>query len=132
MTVVIRRSNTLNAKLSIIFERYVKRKKRKKEHQNVLIIEISSTDLSHISSIIELMNRLMTKKTIDFERTDHIFCNKNLFTFLILSKFCIFFEIEIENRFSINEIKTMILHFINENNKTFDVSLSKVLFSSFL
>ena len=99
---------------------------------SLMIKIIELTDHSHTSSIISLINQFIIKKIIDFETIDHIFCNKRLFISLTTSKSYTSFEIEIDDKFFINEMRTVILHLINEMRKTFNVFLHEVLFASTL
>jgi hypothetical protein len=107
-----------------------KKKKEEDEEENnrnvFLMIKISDSTCEFISII--LINDQITKKILDFEIIDHIFCNKKLFCFFTL-KFNSF-ETSTENKFKIDEVEKMILILIDEKEKKCIVTLNDVLYSS--
>jgi hypothetical protein len=107
--------------------RFEEEKKEEENNRNVfLMIEISDSTCE-LTSVI-LINDQITKKILDFETINHIFCNKKLFSFITL-KFNSF-ETNIEDKFKIDEVNRIILILIDEKEKKCIIILNDVLYSS--
>jgi hypothetical protein len=109
-------------------EKTEKEKKKEDEEDNrsvFLIIKISDSTCEFTSVI--LINDRITKKILNFEIIDHIFCNKKLFSFITLKLNS--FETSTENKFKIDEVEKMILTLTDEKEKKCIVILNDVLYS---
>jgi hypothetical protein len=110
--------------------RFEEEKKEEDEEEennrNVFLIVKISDPTCELTSVI-LINDQITKKILDFEVIDHIFCNKKLFSFITL-KFNSF-ETDTENKFKIDEVGRIILTLADEKEKKCIVILNDVLYS---
>jgi hypothetical protein len=76
-------------------------------------------------SVINLTDQ-NSRKILDSRIINHIFENRSLF--ITLNRLNIIFEIEIENKFSIEKIKSVRINLIDEKEITSEVTLIKVLY----
>ncbi len=95
-----------------------------------LIDESSESGLteSETTSLVNSVNSHITKKILNSDAIDHIFCNRSLFTFYTPKiSTC---EIDTRKKFTLEEYESVAMTLINEDNQARDVTLTKVLYSS--
>jgi hypothetical protein len=86
-----------------------------------------STELIRSSSLVNSVNDHITRKILDSEATDHIFCNRSNFISYILKIFIC--EIGIEEKFTAKNIESVQMKLIDDQNRSKLVILIEMLYS---
>ncbi len=93
-----------------------------------LIDEPPGSDQAESRPLVNSVNSHITKKILDSDATDHIFCNRSSFiTYTPKISIC---ETDTREKFTSEEYESVAMTLINENNQTRDVTLIEVLYSS--
>jgi hypothetical protein len=108
------------------FEEEKKEEEEEENNRNVFLMIKISDPTCEFTSVI-LINDQITKKILDSETIDHIFCNKELFSFITL-KFNSF-ETGTGDKFKIDGVGRVILTLADEKGKKCTVTLNDVLYS---
>jgi hypothetical protein len=93
-----------------------------------LIDEPPGSDQAESRPLVNSVNSHITKKILDSDATDHIFCNRSSFiTYTPKISIC---ETDTRDKFTSEGYESVAMTLINGDNQTRDVTLTKMLYSS--